>query len=83
MPIFGGNDTKHDTSLVEISIWEFHGLKDDVVPGEQITYIVEAMRAEGGSPRLTINAKGGHNILPQLFENEAIWLWLFEQRVSN
>ncbi len=82
MPICGGHDAKHVTALVEMPIWAFHGAKDEVVPVEQTTGVVEAIRAEGGNPKLTIYAEAGHDILRQVYETQELWHWLFEQGLS-
>ncbi len=83
VPIAGGHDPEDATALVEIPIWALHGAVDDVVPVDQTTGVVEAIRAAGGNPKLTVYPEVGHGILSQVYESEAMWHWLFEQRLSN
>ncbi len=82
VPICGGHDAKDSSALVEMPIWAFHGAKDEVVSVEQTVDMVEAIRAAGGSPKLSIYAEAGHEILRQSYATQELWQWLFEQRLS-
>ena len=83
VPICGGGDCENAAKLVSTPTWAFHGKKDKVVPVTKSVSLVEAIRAEGGSAKLTLYPRAGHNILDRVSETPELWSWLFEQSLNN
>ena len=54
-----------------------------VVPVEQTTKLVDAIRQVGGSPKLTVFPEAGHGISKQVCEMPELWQWLFEQSLQE
>ena len=59
--------------------WAFHGHRDDVVPVEGSISMVQAIRACGGHPRLTIYPDTGHWSWEPAYLDPTLILWLIEQ----
>lgn len=72
-PIAGGSDPDEANALVKLPIWAFHGERDEIVPIAQSEQIVNAVRAAGGSPRLTIMPKAGHGICHDVCNRTDLW----------
>lgn len=83
VPIAGGGDTDQAANLVNVPTWAFHGAKDKVVPVEQTTNLVDAIRASGGTPRLTVFPEDAHGIARQVCKMPELWQWLFEQSLES
>ena len=79
-PIAGVGDPKQACALKGLPTWAFHGDRDDVVPVEGSIAMVEAIRACGGQPRLTIYPDTGHCSWVAAYLDPALTLWLIEQR---
>jgi len=79
VPICGGGDPEKAASLAETPIWAFHGANDNVVPLTKSEQMVDAIRAAGGDPRLTIIPDVGHGICKRVCERPDLWEWLLTQ----
>lgn len=80
VPICGGGNSEHANRLTGLPIWAFHGDADTVVPLKASTEMVEAVRAAGGNPKLTIFKQAGHGITEMTFAKAELWDWLLAQR---
>jgi predicted peptidase len=80
LPICGGGDTTQASRLRDLPIWAFHGARDPVIPPARSTEMVAAIRAAGGSPRLTIYPEAAHDSWTETYANDAIYAWLLAQR---
>ena len=60
--------------------WAFHGLKDDVVPPAKTVAIIEALKAAGASPKLTLYPDANHNSWDAAYGEAELAKWLFAQR---
>ena len=78
-PICGGGDPSDAARLKKLPIWAFHGGKDDTVPTEMTIRMVQAVRAAGGHPHLTIFPNDGHNSWTDAYNTEALYPWLLAQ----
>ena len=83
VPICGGGDPDDTGSLTDFPIWAFHGERDEVVPVAESERMVEAIRAAGGSPRLTVLPNAGHGICHEVCERTDLWKWLLRQRLES
>ena len=82
-PIAGGGSPDMASKLASVPTWVFHGGEDKTVPPDQSTKLVEAIRAEGGFPKLTLYPTAGHGIRGRVFRTREFWDWLFQQRLGN
>ena len=79
-PIAGVGDPKRACMLKDLPTWAFHGDRDDIVPVESSFAMVQAIRACGGQPRLTIYPDTGHWSWVPAYLDPELTLWLIEQR---
>lgn len=56
--------------------WVFHGDADTAVPIDESLRLVDAIRREGGEPRLTIYPGVGHNSWDPAYEDPELQSWL-------
>ena len=73
-PMSGRANPWWATRIKDIPIWVFHGGKDDRVPLSETTGMIEALRAEGGTPKLSIDPNRGHSP-PSDAEHQAVFAW--------
>lgn len=79
-PVAGRGDPEVACALAKVPVWAFHGDRDDVVPPEGSFAMVRAIRACGGSPRLSIYPDLSHNAWDPSYDDPALYLWLLKQR---
>lgn len=79
VPLSSGGQVSKAEKLKDISIWAFHGAKDDIVPLEQMTDMVSAIEKHQGKVRLTIYSDLGHDIMRETLSNQELYSWLLEQ----
>lgn len=80
-PICGGAKPEWGESLVNVSIWTFHGDADFVVPIGGTQKIVDAIRAAGGRRVVFTNYHGvGHDAWTQTYNNQLFYDWLWSQQ---
>lgn len=82
-PVAGRGDPTSACRLTAKPVWAFHGDRDDVVVPEGSFAMVRAIRACGGSPRLTIYPDLGHNAWDPAYDDPALYLWLLSQRIRE
>lgn len=80
VPICGGGDPASAEKIKDIPIWAFHGDKDDVVPLEQTTLMIDAIMKAGGTPRITVYPGVGYNSWSATYDNPEVYQWLLAQR---
>jgi predicted peptidase len=80
IPICGGGDPKKAAQIRHIPTWVFHGGKDGVVPISRSQDMVDALRAAGGEPKLTIYPNRGHDSWTPTYANDAVYEWMLKQR---
>jgi predicted peptidase len=64
--------------LKDMPIWCFHGDADPAVPLAQSEKMVEAIKAAGGSPKLTVYPGVGHNSWDKAYREEPLGEWFLE-----
>lgn len=77
VPICGGVYPQRAKSLAKTPVWTFHGAKDDVVPLAESERMIDAIRAAGGNPKLTVLPDAGHGICKDVCHRDDLWTWLF------
>ena len=66
---------------MNLPIWAFHGDADPVVPVDETTRLVEAMKSRGAqNVKLTIYPGVTHDSWTQTYDDPAVWEWLFAQK---
>lgn len=80
IPISGGGKPGQAELLTHLPVWAFHGADDEAVPAAESERMVEAIRAAGGAPKLTILPKTGHDICQSVCRRTDLWEWLLSQR---
>jgi predicted peptidase len=79
-PVCGFGDPSRAAAITHIPVWAFHGARDDVVPLQRTTEMIDALRACGAEPRLTVYLEAGHDSWTETYANPDLYAWLFEQR---
>jgi len=80
-PICGyGDPATVAAPLAAMPIWAFHGLADDVVKPEKTTAIVEAIRAAGGTPKMTLYPGVDHGSWDRAYRTEGLGEWFLAHR---
>jgi predicted peptidase len=78
-PVCGGADTLRAAVLKDIPVWVFHGARDNVVPIEEDSAMVEAVKRSGGCVRFTIYPEAGHDAWTETYNNPEFYDWLLGQ----
>ena len=79
-PICGGGETFWARDLAALPVWAFHGDQDAAVPVERTVQMIEALRARGAEPQVTIYPGVGHDSWTQTYDNPEFYEWLLQQR---
>ncbi len=77
-PMGGGGDWWMVERLKGIPIWAFHGDSDDVVPLIETKVMVNRIRAQGGSARLTVYGEREY-AWSRTYNNSELYRWFLEQ----
>lgn len=80
LPICGGGRIEDAERLAKRPIRVFHGADDTIVPPEQSTRMVEAIRDAGGDIEYTEFPKTGHVSWKKAYADEKNIKWLIDQR---
>ncbi|HTI50463.1 MAG TPA: prolyl oligopeptidase family serine peptidase [Planctomycetaceae bacterium] len=83
VPICGGGEPYWTKKLSHLPVWAFHGAKDPTVPVERSIAMDEAMKKNGGHPKLTIYPEAGHNAWTETYNNPELYEWLLAQRRTD
>ena len=79
-PVCGGGSPYFAGMLVDLPTWAFHGALDPVVPLRHSVEMVEAVRACGGAPRLTVYDDLAHDAWTRAYADPALYEWMLTQR---
>jgi predicted peptidase len=82
-PICGRGDPSRACSIAHIPVWAFHGARDDVVPLQCTLDMVEALRACGAEPRITVYPEADHDSWTETYASPELYAWLFNQRLGS
>jgi predicted peptidase len=84
VPLCGGGDPSKASALKETPVWAFHGDKDEDVPLERSTSMIEAIKAAGGTKaQLSILTGEGHLIASGVYAKPELHEWIFLQRLGS
>lgn len=79
-PICGGGDPATVKRFAHLPCWCFHGAKDKGVPLERSQVMIDALKKEGGTPKLTVYPDAGHDAWTETYDNPEFYKWLLEQK---
>lgn len=80
LPAFNGSDADLGTALKDMPVWAFHGEADSVVPTQNSRDIVAAIKAAGGSPKLTTYPGVDHNSWDKAYRTEDLGAWFLSHK---
>ena len=83
MPICGGGDEKLICAIKNVPAWAFHGAKDPVVPLSESQKLVDALKACGGDPKLTVYPEAGHDSWTETYNNPEVYTWLLSHSLKR
>ncbi|WP_017731186.1 carboxylesterase family protein [Nafulsella turpanensis] len=83
IPVCGGGEPSKAKNLIKMPTWAFHGQKDNIVPVEETLQMVEAIRAAGGHPKVTIYPDAFHDSWTPTYTNPDIYSWLLGHRKGD
>jgi predicted peptidase len=83
-PICGGGRKLLDfperlSRIVHLPVWSFHGDRDQEIPLEESTRLVDALRRYGGNVRSTVYPGVGHDCWTQTYEKPELYDWFRKQ----
>lgn len=79
IPVCGGGDVSAAPRLKRVSVWAFHGERDEAVSVERSREMVAAIRRAGGAPKYTEYEGAGHVIWERVFGEPGLLPWAFAQ----
>ena len=83
VPICGGGDESQICSIKNLPVWAFHGAKDPVVPLSESQKMVDALKACGGDPKLTVYPEAGHDSWTETYNNPDVYTWLLSHSLTH
>jgi len=79
-PICGGGERYMADKFRKVSVWAFHGAKDNVVPVAKSEEIVNAINACGGNAKLTVYPNAAHDSWTVTYDNPELYDWFLRHR---
>jgi predicted peptidase len=79
-PICGGGDRQFAKHLKHLPAWVFHGAKDTGVLPIRSIEMVDALKAKGGSPKLTIYPDAKHDSWTATYNNPQLYEWFLQHK---
>jgi predicted peptidase len=80
VPICGGGDENRAKEIAHIPAWIFHGGKDNVIPASRSEKMEAALKAAGGTPKLTLYPDAGHDSWTEAYNTGELYDWLLAQK---
>lgn len=80
IPVCGGGDVDQAPKLRNLPIWAFHGSLDLIVPTSRTLSMIDAIKAAGGSPKVTTYPMVGHICWIWAYSDPNVADWLFSQK---
>lgn len=68
------------SGMKNLSIWAFHGDKDEVIPVEESIAPIEALQKMGGDARLTVYEGVGHDSWTRAYNTPELYEWMLLQK---
>jgi len=80
IPICSVSDTAKANLIHDISVWAFHGDKDEINNVKYSRLMIAALKKHGGEPKYTEYSGLGHGIMNKAYNETGLYDWLFSQR---
>lgn len=83
VPVSSGGVPSGACALKHLSIWAFHGAKDDIVPLDRSQQIIDRIRncpGKTGDVRMTVYPEATHDAWTRAYNDSTMYQWLLEQR---
>ncbi|HYG41150.1 MAG TPA: T9SS type A sorting domain-containing protein [Cytophagales bacterium] len=80
VPICGCGSDKQAAKMKDMAVWAFHNDKDMVVNSKCSIVMVNAIKAAGGHPKLTLYSNYSHDAWTRTYNDQKMWDWLLSQR---
>lgn len=83
-PVCGMANPMDANILKEVPIWAFHGAKDDVVPPQGSSFIINSIKDLGGSKaKITIYPDANHDSWTATYDNKELYSWMLSNTNPN
>lgn len=79
IPICGGGPPAMADRMVDVPIWGFHGIKDNVVHHRYTRRMITAVQKAGGKAKVTLYPDANHNSWDPAFAEPKFLQWLFSK----
>lgn len=79
-PVCASGDTSEIWKLRNMSVWAFHGARDDVVPPAKGEAMVNALKKYNPKARMTMYPNANHNSWDSAYNTEELYTWLLAQK---
>src|ERR1041385_1620749 len=85
IPLCGGGDSARAAVIANVSVWAFHGARDNDISVAESRRMINAVQRAGGHPRYTEYANVGHDVWTRAFSEPELvdWLRSEERRVGK
>jgi predicted peptidase len=83
IPICGKGDPGAAERLAKTPVWIFVGAKDKAETVETCVQMEQAVRASGGTAKITVYPDAQHDAWTETYNNPAVWDWLAAQRLPQ
>jgi predicted peptidase len=82
-PICGGGLELWMRNITHLPIWAFHGAKDELVPLEESTKLVNELKRLGSKKvKFTVYKNAGHDSWTRAYANPNLYEWMLEQKLE-
>ncbi len=72
-------ETEEVSALKDVSVWAFHGKKDDLVPYQESERLVNKLEELNADVKFTLYPDRGHDIWTVTYENPELYTWLLSK----
>lgn len=79
-PVAARGEISSVCAIKDVPVWAFHGDNDTIVKTDEGIAMVSALRACGGTPRLTLYPATGHDSWTGTYADPALYMWMLHQR---
>lgn len=80
VPLAGGGTPEIAGKLKDKSVWAFHGADDAAIRPSQSRRMIASLREDGGQPRYSEVARGGHEIADIVYGNDQVISWMLDPK---
>ena len=82
-PVCGGGDSSRVCAIRNISVWAFHGAKDNAVPYYESERMVKGLKSLGSDVRFTLYPDIEHDSWTATYNNPELYEWLLSRERTD